>query len=197
MKGTIIARGGLPLRKAPKTGAVIRSLRRNSRVEILEKETWLRVRTSDGKQGFVLADFVETAPEDLFPPARPSARARARRSTRSRSTAVRMASVVTAKSVAAQPLSEICDIRIYRNTRFIGAELRADADFFPSLDLLNQFATACNLEIRHVLDARAGPKGRRRDRQARNTIKSSGRTRDRHESQIQQSAVRLQSPDAQ
>ena len=147
MKGTIIARGGLPLRKAPKTGAVIRSLRRNSRVEILEKETWLRVRTSDGKQGFVLADFVETAPEDLFPPARPSARARARRSTRSRSAAVRMASVVTAKSIAAQPLSEICDIRIYRNTRFIGAELRADADFFPSLDLLNQFATACNLEI--------------------------------------------------
>ena len=151
MKGTIIARGGLPLRKAPKTGTVIRSLRRDSRVEIFEKETWLRVRTSDGKQGFVLADFVETAPEDLFPPARPSPRARAHRSTRSRSAPVRTRSVATgtsiAESIAGQPLSEICDIRIYRNTRFIGAELRADADFFPSLDLLNQFATVCNLEI--------------------------------------------------
>lgn len=151
MKGTIIARGGLSLRKAPKTGAVIRSLRRSSTVEILGKETWLRVRTSDGKQGFVLADFVETAHEDLFPPARSSAGAPARRSARSRGAAVRMASVATAtrvaESIAAHPLSEICDIRIYRNTRFLGAELRADADFFPSLDLLNQFATACNLEI--------------------------------------------------
>jgi D-alanyl-D-alanine carboxypeptidase/Bacterial SH3 domain len=150
MKGTIIARGGLPLRETPKTGAVIRSLRRNSSVEILEKETWLRVRTREGKQGFVLADFVETAPEDLFPPARPSS-ARARRSTRSRGAAVRTASVGTAtsvaESIAAHPLSEICDIRIYRNTRFIGAELLADIDFFPSLDLLNQFATACGLEI--------------------------------------------------
>jgi hypothetical protein len=130
-----------------KGGAVIRNLRRNSGVEILGKETWLRVRTSDGKQGFVLADFVETAPEDLFPAARPSIRARARRSTASRSAAGRISIEATARSIAGQPLSEICDIRIYRDTRFIGVELRADVDFFPSLDLLNAFATACNLEI--------------------------------------------------
>jgi hypothetical protein len=69
--GTVIARGGLPLRKTPKTGAVLSRLRRNARVEVLEKETWLRVRTRDGSVGYVLADFVEAAPEALFPAAVP------------------------------------------------------------------------------------------------------------------------------
>jgi hypothetical protein len=152
MKGTIIVRGSIPLRKAPKTGGAARKLRRNSSVEVLEKETWLRVRTSDGKSGFVLADFVELAPEDLFPPARPSpAHARALRPVQPRGAAVRMAGAAAAATIAedtaAPQLSATCDIRIYRNTRFIGTELRADADFFPFLDRLNDFATDCDLEI--------------------------------------------------
>jgi hypothetical protein len=113
--GTVIARGGLPLRKTPKTGAVLRKLRRNTRVEVLEKETWLRVRIRDGSIGYVLADFVEVAPQDLSP-------------------------------TAPQP-SPVCDIRVYRNERFTGNELRADADFFPSLDRLNGFAADCDVEI--------------------------------------------------
>jgi hypothetical protein len=149
MRGTVIARGGLPLRKAPKNGVVIRKLRRNSTVDILGKETWLRVRTRDGKQGFVLADHVETAAEDLFPPARPSpGRARARPT---RGVVARMAAPLAAssaaESLAAPPLSEACEIRIYRNTRFIGAELQADEDFFSCLDRLNELATSCDLEI--------------------------------------------------
>jgi hypothetical protein len=118
--GTVIARGGLPLLKTPKTGTVLSTLRRNTSVEVLEKETWLRVRTRDGSEGYVLADFVEVAPQDLFPAAEPRPAAQA---------------------------SQACDIRVYRNDRYAGNELRADADFFPSLDRLNQLAKDCNVEI--------------------------------------------------
>ena len=149
MRGTVIARGGLPLRKTPKNGAVIRKLRRDSSVEILGKETWLRVRTGDGKEGFVLADHVETAAEDLLPPARrssSSARARTTRGVTGRMAAA-PALATTAENLLSPTLSDACDIRIYRNTRFIGDELRADGDFFPCLDRLNDFATSCNLQI--------------------------------------------------
>jgi hypothetical protein len=132
--GTVIARGGLQLRKTPKTGAVLSTLRRNTRVEVLEKETWLRVRTRDGSEGYVLADFVEVAPQDLFPPAKPRPATRA----------------VRPRGAPAAPAPQIapaCDIRIYRNDRYSGNELRADADFFPSLDRLNQFAKDCDVEI--------------------------------------------------
>lgn len=141
--GTVIARGGLQLRKTPKTGAVLSRLRRNTRVEVLEKETWLRVRTRDGSIGYVLADFVEVAPQDLFPPAAP--RRVARRSP---------ARAATPRGPAAAPVpaptpqaSPACDIRIYRNDRYVGSELRADVDFFPFLDRLGQFAAECNVEI--------------------------------------------------
>jgi hypothetical protein len=134
-KGTIIARGKVPLRKTPKMGAVRKKLRRNARVEILGKETWLRVRTRDGAEGYVLADHVETAPADLFPPRVPEA-------------AVARAVPVDVASPAIPPrATALCDIRVYRNTRFIGNELRADVDFFPCLDRLNAFAAQCVVEI--------------------------------------------------
>jgi hypothetical protein len=132
--GTVIARGGLPLLKTPKTGTVLSTLRRNTSVEVLEKETWLRVRTGDGSVGFVLADFIEVAPRDLFPTAEPAAAA--------------PAATPGGPTVAPAPqASQACDIRVYRNDRFVGNELRADADFFPSLDRLNQFAKDCDVEI--------------------------------------------------
>ena len=40
--GTVIARGGLDLRRSPKTGAIVKKLRRGSSLEILSEETWLR-----------------------------------------------------------------------------------------------------------------------------------------------------------
>jgi hypothetical protein len=126
----------VPLRKAPKTGAVRKKLRRIARVEILGKETWLRVRTRDGAEGYVLADHVETAPADLFPPTRaPEA------------TVARGVSGKPASAAITPPTAVLCDIRVYRNTRFIGNELRADVDFFPCLDRLNAFAIECALEI--------------------------------------------------
>ena len=126
--GTVIARGGLNLRKSPKTGKVIKALRRGTNVEILEEETWCRVKTRDGTEGFVLADFVELAPETLFPESLDDGGAGER-------------------EVDVSTPSDVCDIRRYRNDRFIGNELRADFDFFRCLDQLNQFATECDVEV--------------------------------------------------
>jgi hypothetical protein len=141
--GTVIARGGLPLRKTPKTGAVLSKLRRNTRVEVLEKETWLRVRTRGGSVGYVLADFVEVAPQDLFPATEPRSRARAT----PRRRRVPAATPRARAAAAAPQVSPACDIRIYRNDRYTGNELRADFDFFTSLDRLNRFAADCGVEI--------------------------------------------------
>lgn len=116
--GTVIARGGLNLRRQPGAGRVLKALRRGSKVEILGRETWLRVRTRDGREGWVLSDHVETDSTDLFPPA-PTGTA----------------------------LSPVCDIRIYRNSQFIGEELHADLDFFACLDRLNAFAVQCEIEL--------------------------------------------------
>src|SRR5262245_57398701 len=64
---------------------------------------------------------------------------------------MRMAGWATAECSADRTgpvqLSATCAHPIDRNTRFIGTELRADADFFPFLDRLNDFATDCGLEI--------------------------------------------------
>ena len=57
-KGLVIARGGLNLRKSPKTGKVVDTLRKGSKVEILEEETWLKVRDRNGKEGYVLSNYV-------------------------------------------------------------------------------------------------------------------------------------------
>ena len=64
-RGLVIARGGLNLRESPRTGNVLSTLRRGSKVEILEEETWLKVKKSDGSTGYVLADYVEKEDNDL------------------------------------------------------------------------------------------------------------------------------------
>ncbi len=130
--GTVIARGGLNLRKSPKTGNVINSLRRGTKVEVLGEETWLRVKTRDGSLGYVLADFIESEPASVS--ALPSAVADA---------------AVEPRSAEAPPSeeSDVCDIRPYGNTQFIGKEIRADVDFQPGLDRINQYALDCGVQI--------------------------------------------------
>jgi Bacterial SH3 domain len=110
-KGTVIARGGLDLRRAPRSGVTVKTLRRGTGVEILGEERWLRVRTADGHTGFVLADFVEREP------------------------AVATMPEGFARAIAAglRPLdmapSPACQIEPYHNTQFAGDEVRADVDF--------------------------------------------------------------------
>jgi Bacterial SH3 domain/D-alanyl-D-alanine carboxypeptidase len=128
-EGTVIARGGLSLRRSPKTGEVVKTLRRGSDVEILGEETWLRVRASDGTTGWVLGDFIEHDPAAAVMP-EGAARAAA------------------AGLVDTAP-SDVCIIAPYHNVRFVGDEILADADFLPSLDRVNDLAAACGVEI-HV-----------------------------------------------
>ena len=127
--GTVIARGGLNLRRSPKAGKVTKTLRRGTSVAILEEETWLRVRTRQGDEGYVLADFVDLDPSAISEP-EPAPQT----------------SPSTSEGVEEQG-SDTCEIERYLNTRFIGKELRADRDFFPCLDRLNEFASDCGVEI--------------------------------------------------
>jgi hypothetical protein len=53
---------GLRLRDSARDGATLRVLKTGEEVEVLGRETWLRVRASDSSVGFVLADYVEPAP---------------------------------------------------------------------------------------------------------------------------------------
>lgn len=58
-RGQTTARSGLRLRAEPKTGAVIGALEYGAQVEVLGEETWLKVKTSNGVEGYVLSDYVE------------------------------------------------------------------------------------------------------------------------------------------
>ena len=64
-----LPRAGLRLRNSPFDGNVISVLPRHSRLTVLDRETWLRVRTETGETGFVLGDYVEPESEtDEQPP---------------------------------------------------------------------------------------------------------------------------------
>lgn len=62
MQEGIVRGSGLRLRATLTSGPVLKELRKNSRVTILGTETWHRVRTRDGLEGFVFADFVDLDP---------------------------------------------------------------------------------------------------------------------------------------
>jgi uncharacterized protein YgiM (DUF1202 family) len=134
--GTVIARGGPGLRSSPKTGRVRKKLRRGSHVEILSEETWLRVRTSDGATGWILGDYIEREPAAAMMPQGAA-----------RAAAAGLVDIAT---------SNVCVIVPYHNVRFVGKEVRADRDFLPSLDRLNDLAAACGVEI-HVTSSFRDP----------------------------------------
>lgn len=136
-KGLVIARGGLNLRKSPKTGKVVDTLRKGSKVEILEEETWLRVRDRNGQEGYVLADYVER--EDAEPVV---------------NTGIPVDTAVNAVLALADAESDRCEIKTYVNSEFIGKELKADLDFIPHLDRLNQYAADCRVQIYVTSSAR-------------------------------------------
>ncbi len=137
--GLVIARGGLNLRRSPKTGNVLKTLRRGSKVEVLEEETWLKVRASDGSVGFVLADFVEqTEDTSIHQGVEPTA----------------VSDDTDTVEAISDGEQDQCEISIYTNSQFIGKELRADIDFFPHLDRLNKFAQDCAVQIYVTSSAR-------------------------------------------
>lgn len=138
-RGLVIARGGLNLRKSPKTGKVLSTLRRGSKVEVLEEETWLKVKNTDGSIGYVLADYIEKEENDLVD--RSADRA-----------------PVNVDVAAVLPLADgeqnNCCLKTYTNSQFVGKELRADVDFMPHLDRLNQYARDGSVKIYITSSAR-------------------------------------------
>ncbi len=138
-RGLVIARGGLNLRKSPKTGKVLSTLRKGSKVEVLEEETWLKVKARDGSVGYVLAGFIEKDDIDLV----------------DQSTSTTPISTVVADILLlADGEQDQCEIKAYTNSQFIGKELRADVDFIPHLDRLNQYALDCQMKIYVTSSAR-------------------------------------------
>jgi len=122
--------GGLNLRKEAKPGKVIKVLRKGTSVEILGEQTWLKVKTKSGDVGFVSADFIDRNPEEM---------------TLSNNQMI---------SESASNPSEKCIIKKYTNGQFIGKDLYADEDFFPSLEKLNKFAKQCAVSIYVTSSAR-------------------------------------------
>jgi uncharacterized protein YgiM (DUF1202 family) len=138
-RGLVIARGGLNLRKSPKTGKVLNTLRRGSKVEVLEEETWLKVKAHDGSVGYVLSDYIEKEDTDVV----------------DQSTSDAPISTVAADVLAlADDEQDECVIKTYTNTQFIGKEARVDADFMPHLDRLNRYALDCGVKIYVTSSAR-------------------------------------------
>ena len=63
-KGKTIAQNGLRLRDSPRDGETLGILRKGTEIEVLGRETWLRV-NANGQQGFVLEDYVEPVEQHL------------------------------------------------------------------------------------------------------------------------------------
>ena len=65
------ARSGLRLRASAQDGAIVDTLPLGTEVEVVQRETWVRVRTADGETGWVLGDYLEHAAreEDAVSPA--------------------------------------------------------------------------------------------------------------------------------
>lgn len=58
---TTNARSGLRLRASPISGEVLDILKHGSLLEVLDDQHWLRVRDQNGREGYVSADYTETA----------------------------------------------------------------------------------------------------------------------------------------
>lgn len=117
--GTVIATG-LNLRASLDPGEVVKVLRRSSKLEILGEETWYRVRTRDGLEGFVAGQFVEKDLEEM-----------------------------TDRPIEVDPdlPSRECVLGLYQHERYVGDPITADRDFFPLLDRIAGFAARNRLFI--------------------------------------------------
>jgi hypothetical protein len=102
----VISKSGLRLRDSPRDGATVKVLPNNERVEVLGRETWLRVRHG-GQIGFVLADHVEPTSEAVTPAAGTPA--------------------------AARYTGAVNIIRYTADTVFRGEALHVDEEFLPDL----------------------------------------------------------------
>jgi hypothetical protein len=118
---------GLRLRDSPRDGITLDVLQSGSELEVLGRETWLRVRHG-GKTGFVLADFVE--PTVGIAPRAPTA-------------------TNDASEFRTPTYTGRVNIIEYHSTLdvFRGATIRADEEFVPCLDFLGKLAQRNQIRI--------------------------------------------------
>jgi hypothetical protein len=117
----VIAPNGLRLRDSPRDGATLKVLPNDDRVEVLGRETWLRVR--HGAQiGFVLADHVEPTSATVTLQSTPSL------------TAERYTGAVKIIEYSA-------------STVFRGEALRIDEEFLPDLRKIEAAAKVSELTV--------------------------------------------------
>ena len=115
--GRVKPDSGLNLRVKPngeKTGV----LKHNERFEIIDEVSYYRIRTGDGKLGYVHGDYVET-----------------------------MAAPSVSEPAANPTWSGDFKLTSFTHPRFIGNEVKIDLDFTPALSKVAEFAEACAVQV--------------------------------------------------
>ena len=119
--GRVKPESGLNLREQAngrKTGVLIH----NEEVDILEEITWYRVRTRDGRVGYVHGDYLDLSPQ----------------------VAVLPEATDPAVIALAQPEFELVT---YQGGQFTGKEVQVDKDFIPALERINLYASECDIKV--------------------------------------------------
>jgi len=125
-KARVIAHNGLRLRDSPRDGLTLEVIRETEELEVLGRETWLRVRHG-AQVGFVLADHVEpvdstTSPAAVAAPVVPAVPAP--------TPAAAPSAVSPGAAVGGAPASSVANIIEFPFTPvFAGTPLRIDSDF--------------------------------------------------------------------
>ena len=117
-RARVIAHDGLRLRDSPRDGVTLRVLASDERVEVLGRETWVRVRHGD-QVGFVLADYIEP-----------------------------IADIGAAVAPARAANAPVVDIFEYpANETIRGAPLRIDRDFEPAIEGIRGLARPAGIVV--------------------------------------------------
>lgn len=116
--GRVKPDSGLNLRETP-NGKKIGVLAHNDEVEILEEVLFFRVKTRNGRVGYVHGDYLDESPQPVL-------------------------SAVDSEMENALPEFELVT---FTASQFVGKEVRVDRDFMPALEKINQYATTCAVKV--------------------------------------------------
>ena len=128
--GRVKSTSGLNLREKP-NGPKVSVLAHNEQVEILDEVQFFRIKTSDGRVGYVHGDYLEETPqEDILV-----------------SASVHSASHDKTDDKDENFPSPLFERVSYQGSEFIGSVAVVDADFVNSLDQINSYAEQCAVKI--------------------------------------------------
>ena len=134
------ARSGLRLRASAQDGAIVDTLPLGTDVEVVQRETWVRVRTADGETGWVLGDYLEHAAREDDAVSQADAEAAA-------------ASAEGGIPDVAQSADEIV---AFEDPALVGEPLRAHGAFVPALRRICDYAREHGVRL-HVTSSLRDP----------------------------------------